>query len=238
MRLTVEQGRNLFEAIGDLPRCSTLFCYFPNPREGFSSQLHAITCVLTGTSPLKSLSLKNVVLARHEHELSEALQNHLYLREFHVTDLLLADRKISLDPLFAALAGMPTLKLVDIRMKRRQSCPLSMSPLRDLCKSKSLIVLKLWQIQLSEEMVVLMADTLQRNRILKSLTFFDCNLTRHGYAAIAHMLRMNSSLTELQLFDETLDDASKMTLASGLEKNCSLEALTIQPLVPLTSSFK
>ncbi|CAB9496497.1 expressed unknown protein [Seminavis robusta] len=231
--LSGEQGRNLFEAIGDLPRCETLFCDFPNPRDGFPLQMHALTCVLTGCSPLKHLSLRNVVLARHEQEVSEALQKHKFLEEFHAKNFLLVNRKITLDPLLQALSAIPTLKIVEIRMKRRQSGALTIRPLRQLCKSKSLLVLKLWQVKLTEELAVLMADALRKNETLKGLTLFDCGLTRNGYEALSHMLRMNSSLVELQLYDEGLDDSCCMAIASGLERNSTLQALTMQPLVPV-----
>lgn len=233
LNLNIEQGRTLFEAIGDLKQCETLYCDFPNPRDGFPLQLHAFTCVLTGCSPLRSLSLRNVVLSRHEHEVAEALQRHQYLREFQVKNLLLVDRKITLDPLLSALSCIPTLKLVEIRMKRRQSGALSLGPLRDLCQSKSLVVLKLWQVKLTEELMVVLADVLQRNHKLKALTLFDCNLTRNGYIALAHMLKVNTTLRELQLYDESMDDTCCVVIASGLERNSTLQALTVQPLVPV-----
>jgi len=231
--LTIEQGRNLFEAFGDLPKCEAIVCDFPNPREGFPLQLHALTCVLTGISPLETFSLRNVVLSRHEHEVSEALQRHAHLREFQVKDLLLVDRKITLDPLLHALARIPTLKVVEIQMKRRQSGALTLGPLRDLCKSKSIRVLKLGKVKLTEELAVLMADALRANTKLKALTLFDCNLTRNGYAALAQMLKVNTSLQELQLYDEKLDDSCCMAIASSLERNSTLQALTMQPLVPI-----
>jgi len=233
MNLTIEQGRKLFEAIGDLPFCEALFCDFPNPRDGFPLQLHALTCVLTGSSPLKTLSLRNIVLSRHEQEVSEALQRHRYLREFQVKNLLLVDRKITLDPLLNALACIPTLRVVEIRMKRRQSGALTIGPFRNLCQSKSLIILKLWQVKLTEELAVLMADALKSNTRLKALTLFDCNLTRNGYVALSHMLKVNSTLRELQLYDEEMDDTCYMAITSGLERNSSLTALTMQPLVPV-----
>lgn len=231
--LTTDQGRNLFEALGDLPRLETLFCDFPNPRDGFPLQMHAITCVLTGSSPLKSLSLRNVVLARHEVEVSEALSRHRFLQEFQAKNLLLVNRKITLDPLLQALASVKTLKIVEIRMKRRQSGALSMGPLRQLCRSKSLLVLKLWQVKLTEELAVLMADALRMNETLKSLTLFDCGLSRNGYYAISHMLQVNTVLMELQLYDEGMDDSCCTVIASGLERNSTLQALTMQPLVPV-----
>jgi hypothetical protein len=231
--LSGEQGRKLFEAIGDLPYCETLFCDFPNPREGFPLQMHALTCVLTGFSPLKHLTLRNVVLARHEQEVAEALQRHGYLEEFHAENLLLVNRKITLDPLLQALSCIPTLKIVEIRMKRRQSGALTMRPLQQLCRSKSLLVLKLWQVKLTEELAVLMADALHSNETLKCLTLFDCGLTRNGYEALSHMLRVNDTLVELQLYDEGMDDLCCMAIASGLERNSTLQALTMQPLVPV-----
>lgn len=233
VKLTIDQGRNLFEAIGDLPQCEALFCDFPNPREGFPLQLHALTCVLTGSSPLKTISLKNLVLSRHEYEISEALQRHGHLQEFQVKDLLLVDRKITLDPLLHALARIPTLKVVEIRMKHRQTGALTLVPLRDICQSPSIRVLKFWQVKLTEELAVLMADALRGNLILKTLTLFDCALSRNGYVALAHMLKVNSTLQELQLYDEGMDDTCCMAIASGLEKNSTLRALTMQPLVPV-----
>ena len=233
INLSNEQGCKLFEAIGDLPYCESIVCDFPNPREAFPLQMHALTCVLTGFSPLRHLTLNNIVLARHEHELAEALQRHRYLEEFHVKNLLLVNRKITLDPLLQAMSAIPTLKIVEIRMKRRQSGALTMRPLQQLCRSKSLLVLKLWQVKLTEELAVLLADALHSNETLKGLTLFDCGLTRNGYEALSHMLRVNDTLVELQLYDEGMDDLCCMAIASGLERNSTLQALTMQPLIPV-----
>lgn len=231
--VNMEQGRHLFEAIGDLPKCEELFIDFPDPRDGFPLQLHALTCVLTGISPLKTLSLRNVVLTRHEVELAEALQSHQYLREVQIKNLLLTDRSINLDPLLHALSCIPTLRIVEIRLKRRQSGACSIEALQALCRSKSLVVLKLWQVKLTEELVVFMSEALEKNKALRALTLFDCNLSYNAYIAIAHMLKQNTGLKELQLYDEGVDDSCCKAIANGLERNETLQALTLQPLVPL-----
>ena len=81
--------------------------------------------------------------------------------------------------------------------------------------------------RLSDVGVSFIAEGLQKNTTLKSMSLCDCNITPCGAKCLAEMLMVNSSLIYLHIAQNPIRDEGVAHLAEALEKNKTLRSLSM-----------
>ena len=82
--------------------------------------------------------------------------------------------------------------------------------------------------RLSDVGVSFIAEGLQKNTTVKSLSLADCNITSSGAKCIAEMLKVNNSLISLVISDNAIRDEGVSDLAEALKMNKTLMYLSLK----------
>lgn len=203
-------------------------------RLDWSLPLSAITQVIRKARLLTSLSFYSLGLQGDKHDFedfSEALRQHPALKEIHLVDCSLLDQTIPVDSMVRALGAIPTLETVEIHaldLERDSEVELmSPSSLAALCQSKSILSLRLEDIDLNNDHVEGMSAALETNDTMKTLTLWDCNVSDTAGQRLAKILEVNTTLQKMDLSLNNLRSASFKGFAKALETNRTLWSLSL-----------
>lgn len=181
----------------------------------------ALCCAMTPASNLKSLDVVRLEFCSMDDVdiFAQVMGEHDMLERFSSHRLTLAEG-VTLDPLFATLQALPSLKTVCLSFDwdLRASYVKDASALVALCQSESLQELKLWSRQLDDSCCVAIARALRMNTTLKALDLQCQIIGNEGLEEITSMMEHNYTIESVRTTGRRMSLSEKIDLYVRLNR--------------------
>lgn len=235
--LSIEEKKELFQAIGSLPTLEHL-------RVGSSGlsglALQLISTALSNATHLQSLTLQSIHFRAsvqhatknptntHDKEFVEfrhMLQSSSHnLKTFILEDI---EETFDLDSLVESLTAMPSLEEISIKaFKFADSSRLTKKSLELLSTSSTIKSISLKRLHLHKLLPAFILS-LEGNLVLQRLNLEGNQMGRDCGAAITYLIQFNATIQELYLGCNLLPDESGREIANALKCNTSLRTLSL-----------
>jgi hypothetical protein len=224
--ISMEDEMEIFEAIATLPNLTWLDVVEVD--DGGSLPVLGLAAALRLAKNLRILRLDSVLVSGRDEDfahLVQALKNHPSISEVHLIGCLPARETETIQDLADALAGLKSLRVIEIVETRFSPCGAwTGRSLATLCESPFLKALRVRGVRfLRDPHVILLAQKLEKNSALEELSLL-CDIGKPALTAICRMLCVNTTLQELCL-NRIIHGEQAYELAQALEINSTLRGL-------------
>lgn len=224
-RFKSKEVDQVLQAIGNLPCLKwaqfSLRTSGKDARKGVSISMHVLRRLMTFSKGLQSLLLKDIELRGNSTEwtlLVEVIKAHSSLWHLRLENFSFQDEQVGLHDLIPALGANPSLKVLEIHCEqhhkegntldatgvRTKANRLPFGTLKTLfCDTKSLRVLRICGLPITDDHIAEMADSLNKCKTLEELLLWKSHITDTGAKKLSSTLSSHPSLRTVNLNDNT-----------------------------------
>ena len=220
------QLKSIFEGLSQLTHVKQLFV-----KKLVNLFAQSVANVLNNLQRLEFLYLQNVKLSGEEDEfqaLADAIEQHPTLRKCRLYMCRPSIRaNATFDPIITALSNARTLEevtMIHCTISTEEQDNWEGKCLRDLCRSKKLKILTLTcGPELKDEHIEMMAEALQTNKTLESVSIRANKLGASAGMAMSRVLKTNRTLERLRV--QLSSDEFAGPIVEALHDNKNLQKL-------------
>jgi hypothetical protein len=190
-----------------------------------SVEVNLVSKVLDDCKGLEVLELGHMTLFGSPDDFqkfNESLKNHSSLKEFILTDFIVASDSIKLDDIVKTLGTIPTLDIVKLSCKSSEA-HFSGDSLGPLSESPTLSELHLSRFDLTQNHVDLLAAAVEKTKHLKVLNLVRVGINNDMAVRLGRAIGMNDTLERIDFSSNQIADDGCVAIADGLKANVSVK---------------